>query len=216
MRSSTSLKRGVNESSSHWLNLSSWLLRCVTLLILGQLILGATMRHQHAGLAIPDFPLAYGKIWPAMDAGAVEVYNQKRMEATAVNPITAAQIALQMAHRLVAVLILAGVALSAWLTRRNVGSKNPLSKMTLGWLVLIMAQAILGATTIWSGKAADVATAHVLLGALSLSCGTMISITAWKVFAVKLASEKSASAVRTPRPTCSPGLAEANEGIASA
>ncbi len=39
-----------------------------TLLILGQLALGATMRHQHAGLAIPDFPQAYGKVWPATDA----------------------------------------------------------------------------------------------------------------------------------------------------
>ena len=39
-------------------------------LIFGQLILGATMRHQHAGLAIPDFPLAYGKLWPAMDAAS--------------------------------------------------------------------------------------------------------------------------------------------------
>ena len=29
------------------------------------------MRHQHAGLAIPDFPLAYGKIWPDTSAAAV-------------------------------------------------------------------------------------------------------------------------------------------------
>src|SRR5690349_14955358 len=33
------------------------LLLGTTLLILSQLVLGATMRHQHAGLAIPDFPL---------------------------------------------------------------------------------------------------------------------------------------------------------------
>src|SRR5437667_3258603 len=29
----------------------------LTLWLFAQLILGATMRHQHAGLAIPDFPL---------------------------------------------------------------------------------------------------------------------------------------------------------------
>src|SRR6266540_1179473 len=29
---------------------------CTTILVFGQLILGAIMRHQHAGLAIPDFP----------------------------------------------------------------------------------------------------------------------------------------------------------------
>ncbi len=33
-----------------------------TLLIVCQLILGATMRHQHAGLAIPDFPAAFGHL----------------------------------------------------------------------------------------------------------------------------------------------------------
>jgi len=223
-RSITSLKRGVNESSLRlgncwWTDrccsgLSSWVITCVTLLILGQLILGATMRHQHAGLAIPDFPLAYGKIWPATDSASVEHYNQQRIEATALNPITGFQIALQMVHRLVAILILAGVAFSAWLTRKNFGSKNPLSKMTLGWLVLILAQAVLGAATIWSGKAADVAMAHVLLGALSLASGTTISLTAWKAIGAKIAP--ALGAVRTPRPVSSPGIAHANEGIASA
>jgi cytochrome c oxidase assembly protein subunit 15 len=155
-----------------------WLVSGATFLILAQLILGATMRHQHAGLSIPDYPLAYGKIWPATDPASVELYNQKRIEGTAVNPITSFQIALQMVHRMVAVLILAGVAFAAWSTRRNLGAKNPLSKFTAGWLVLILAQVLLGAATIWSGKAADVATAHVLLGALSLASGALISLVA--------------------------------------
>ena len=77
------------------LELSTLALLCSagdTVLILGQLTLGAAMRHQHAGLAIPDFPLAYGKLWPAMDAASVAHYNQQRMEVTAANPITAFQI----------------------------------------------------------------------------------------------------------------------------
>jgi cytochrome c oxidase assembly protein subunit 15 len=41
---------------------------------------------------------------------------------------------------------------------------------------LILAQALLGAATIWSNKAADVATAHVLVGALSLGMGAMLSL----------------------------------------
>ena len=36
-----------------------WLTLATTILIFCQLALGATMRGQHAGLAIPDFPLAY-------------------------------------------------------------------------------------------------------------------------------------------------------------
>ena len=167
----TSLKRGVN---------LTWLVISLTVFILVQLILGATMRHQHAGLSIPDFPLAYGKIWPATDPASVERYNQKRIEATAMNPITAFQVVLQMVHRLVALAILGGVGLAAWVTRRKLGSKNALSSMTLAWLGLILAQAILGAATIWSDKAADIATAHVLVGALSLMSGALISVVAWQ------------------------------------
>ena len=36
----------------------------MTFLVFVQLIVGAAMRHQHAGLAIPDFPSAYGGFWP--------------------------------------------------------------------------------------------------------------------------------------------------------
>jgi cytochrome c oxidase assembly protein subunit 15 len=108
-----------------------------------------------------------------------------------------------MVHRMVAFLIIAGVAFSAWLTRRSLGSKSPLSKMTLGWIVLILAQAILGAATIWSGKAADVATAHVLLGALSLASGTLISLQSWRICATiqQVPNASPTGAVRTPRPT---------------
>jgi cytochrome c oxidase assembly protein subunit 15 len=155
-----------------------WLLVSATALIFGQLILGATMRHQHAGLAIPDFPLAYGKLWPAMDPASVELYNQRRLEVMAVKPITAFQIGLQMTHRMMAVLILAVVAACAWSLRRSLGAKHALSKAALVWLGLILAQAILGAATILTDKAADVTTAHVLLGALSLAAGAMLTVVA--------------------------------------
>jgi hypothetical protein len=35
---------------------------------------------------------------------------------------------------------------------------------------------LLGAATIWSDKAADIATAHVLVGAMSLALGGMLSL----------------------------------------
>jgi heme A synthase len=43
---------------------------------------------------------------------------------------------------------------------------------------MILAQATLGAATILTDKAADVATAHVLLGALSLAMGAVVSVVA--------------------------------------
>ena len=149
------------------------LVLATTLLILVQLILGAWMRHQHAGLAIPDFPLAYGKLWPPMDAASVALYNQQRLEIVSVNPITSFQIGLQMAHRIMAALILAAVAACAGWTLRRLGPKTALGKLALLWLGLVLAQALLGATTIWSNKAADIAMAHVLGGALCLALGTV-------------------------------------------
>ncbi len=163
-----------------------WWFLATTILIFLQLVVGATMRHQHAGLAIPDFPLAYGKLWPAMDAAAVAAYNAGRLEVTTANPITAAQIALQMAHRLMALAILVGAGVLAWQTRQrrsdaalgdsnkprpNHGAAGSLRRLSFFWLGLIIVQAGLGAWTIWSQKAADVATAHVLVGALSLVTG---------------------------------------------
>ncbi len=144
-----------------------------TILIFGQLILGATMRHQHAGLAIPDFPAAYGKIWPDTSAAAVARYNADRIEVISENPITAFQIVLQMMHRMVAVAIFIGVAVSAQRAWRRLGKKDPLTRLAVFWLALIAGQIALGAWTIWSNKAADVATAHVLVGALSLVTGAL-------------------------------------------
>jgi heme a synthase len=167
-----------------------YLLLASTVLIFAQLLLGATMRHQHAGLAIPDFPLAYGHLWPASDPASVAHYNQQRIEITAANPITAFQIQLQMTHRVTAVIILGAVAWCAWRTRRWRGKDCNETQRRIGcyvrvWLGLILAQVFLGAATIWSNKAADIATAHVLVGALSLALGAIVSIMSfqeWKEF----------------------------------
>jgi heme a synthase len=147
----------------------------ITVMLLGQLILGATMRHQHAGLAIPDFPRAHGAWWPATDAASIARYNQSRGEVAALNPVTAFQIYAQMAHRIMALGILFAVAWLAGAVRRTAPGSF-LSIGAGGWLVLILAQACLGVFTIWSNKAADVATAHVALGAVSLVTGVMLSI----------------------------------------
>ncbi len=157
--------------------LHRWFL-LTTLLVLVQLMLGAAMRHQHAGLAIPDFPTAYGHFWPAIDADSISRYNQNRVEATALNPITAFQIVLQMTHRVVALAIGCLVAVAAGLTRRRLGWHNPLSKMSWAWLGLILLQMFLGAATIWTGKSADIATAHVACGALALMAGALLTMIA--------------------------------------
>jgi cytochrome c oxidase assembly protein subunit 15 len=149
-----------------------------TSLVFAQLVLGATMRHQHAGLAIPDFPTAYGKVWPDLDAASIDRYNHARVEVSALNSITAFQVSLQMIHRLVAVLIGLAVVGCAALAARRLGRRHPLSRFSRIWLGLIALQILLGAATIWTGKSADIATAHVAVGALALASGTLATILA--------------------------------------
>ena len=158
------------------------LLRGTVLLILCQLMLGASMRHQHAGLAVPDFPLAYGTLWPATDAAALERINRarERTETRDFKPITAGQIGLHMMHRATALAILGAVAACAWRTRRELGGAALLSRLTAGWLGLIVVQASLGAWTVWSNKAADIATLHVVMGSLSLACGALLTVVAFR------------------------------------
>ena len=169
-----------------------WLVLATTILIFVQLMLGATMRGQHAGLAIRDFPLAYGHIWPDTSDAAVARYNANRIEINGDNPITAFQITLQMAHRVTALAILVMVTACAWIAHRR-GSRpaaaenaNSLKvenevgrRISIFWLALMVAQIGLGAWTIWSNKAADVATLHLMGGALALVTGALWCIIAF-------------------------------------
>jgi cytochrome c oxidase assembly protein subunit 15 len=150
-----------------------------TILIFCQLIMGATMRAEHAGLSINTFPSAYGKVWPDTNPEAIQHYNAERMEITNINSITAFQVILQMAHRIGALAIFLCVTLCAVLAWRNLGARDALTKFAFFWLGLIVVQIGLGAATILTNKAADVATAHVLVGALSLVTGALWCIIAF-------------------------------------
>jgi len=81
-----------------------------------------------------------------------------------------------MIHRLVAVLISGMVAFCAWKTVRSFSRRNVISKLAVAWLGLILIQVGLGAWTVLSNKAADIATAHVVVGVLSLATGSMLCI----------------------------------------
>lgn len=138
-----------------------------------QLVIAATMRQQHAGLAIPDFPLAYGRLYPATDAESLARINQQRAAIIDDAPVTAFQIHLQMAHRVVAVLLVGGVVSFAL---RQGRSGAPWTLWSRVWAALLLAQFALGAATIWTGKRDGVATAHVAIGAASLLTGMTLGI----------------------------------------
>lgn len=155
-----------------------WTYLVATFLIFAQLVIGATMRHEHAGLAIPDFPLAHGKLWPDTGPEAIERYNRQRMEVFSVKPITATHVVVHMTHRVTALAILVAVGVAAVRTFRSSAAGPLLRKLAVAWVTLIGIQILLGAWTVWSDKAADIATAHVMVGLFSLATGAMLCLIA--------------------------------------
>jgi cytochrome c oxidase assembly protein subunit 15 len=154
-----------------------------TIAIYAQLALGATMRHQHKDLAILDFPTANGVWIPDTSADALAKFNAWR-DAHGLSDVDAFQIWLQMVHRFVAALI--GIAVILFCTRvwKDANQVVSLRWLSILWVALFFLQFILGASTIWSNKAADIATAHVAVGAIMLSFG----VSAWATSARVLRS----------------------------
>ena len=147
-----------------------------TIIIYLQLALGATMRHQHKDLAILDFPTVNGAWIPDTSAATLVKINAWR-DARALSDVNAFQIWLQMVHRFVAVVIGAAVIVFCARVQRYVPEVNALRRLSIGWVILFFVQFTLGAWTIWSNKAADVATTHVAVGAIMLSFG----VNAWAI-----------------------------------
>ena len=120
--------------------------------IFAQLLIGAVMRHDRAGLAIPDFPLALGRLVP---------------------PISSFAVGIHFAHRVWALVVAGCVAACLASAVRSRRSGLARTGAVLAGLVLV--QIALGAATVLSRKAVPIATAHVATGALLL--GTALAFT---------------------------------------
>jgi len=131
------------------------------------------MRHQHRDLAILDFPTANGAWIPETSAIALARINAWR-DARGLSDVDAFQIWLQMAHRFLASIITVTVVAFCLRVWRDAQGVAALRRLSILWVALVVCQIALGAWTIWSNKAADVATAHVAVGAIMLSFGVSI------------------------------------------
>src|SRR6266403_1624421 len=173
------------------------LVLATTIAIYLQLGLGATMRHQHRDLAILDFPTANGAWIPDTSTAALAQVNAWR-DARGLSDVTAFQIWLQMAHRFLAFIIAIAVIAFAVCVWRDATRFAALKRLAMFWVVLVICQIALGAWTIWSNKAADVATAHVALGAVMLSFGVSISAICGQVTPVSRRGAAGARALAVP------------------
>jgi heme a synthase len=168
--------RDVDPSRRRWIQRIKSIAMATTIAIYAQLALGATMRHQHKDLAILDFPTANGAWIPDASTAALANINAWR-DAHALSDVDAFQIWLQMAHRFLAVLIGVAVIVFALRVRKVAKEITALRRLSIWWVILFFLQFTLGAWTIWSNKAADVATTHVAVGAIMLSFG----VSAWAI-----------------------------------
>jgi cytochrome c oxidase assembly protein subunit 15 len=123
-----------------------------------QLILGALMRHTQSGLAIPDFPLAFGRIIP---------------------PMTSSHVMIHFAHRLGAVAVTTMIIWTYLRIRRHYGDHSLLRTPATVMLILVCTQVTLGAFTIWTAKSVVVTTLHVATGALVLGSSVVLLIRAF-------------------------------------
>jgi heme a synthase len=158
-----------------------------TALIYAQLALGATMRHQHRDLSITDFPLAYGQTIPATDPATIARINQAR-DAQALSDVSAGQIWLQLGHRFLAAIICLTIAAFWFLVRRKQTAIPFLRRLSNLWLGLVILQITLGAWTVLSNKAADIATAHVAVGAVTFAIAVAVSAALLRIGAASAAS----------------------------
>jgi cytochrome c oxidase assembly protein subunit 15 len=124
-----------------------------------QILVGATMRHTGAGLAIPDFPFAFGQLVP---------------------PVWTSAIAIHYAHRVGAVVV-AAVALAAvghvlYHHRR----RSELLRPALLLLLLLAVQITLGALTVLSGRQYVLNSLHVVTGASVLATSLVLTLRSWR------------------------------------
>lgn len=171
----------------------------LTSLIFINMAVAATMRHSHTGLSIPDFPTAYGQILPPLDPQTLEEINTDRI-AHNIPETTSTLIALQFIHRLIAYFLAVAVL---WFSYRLFKSGGVLKNWAMLFPVLIAIQITLGAWTIWSNKAADIATAHVAIGASIFILSGLITIIGYRACWDAKRPGSTRKSVETP-----PNLAE--------
>ena len=148
-----------------------------------QLVLGALMRHTHSGLAIPDFPLAYGHLFPPFDPAGLERLNAFRMQLD-LEPVALSQIWIHFAHRIGALVVSIIILGAVRHIFKNYKSESMLREPALIVLALMVVQVVLGALTVWSGKGMEIATAHVACGALLLATNVLLMMRTFYLYKV--------------------------------
>ena len=131
-----------------------------TVLIYVQILVGAAMRHTGAGLAIPDFPLMFGRLVP-------DHWDPK--------------IAVHFAHRVGAVIVSLAIIATAGHVWYHHARRRELTRPATLLLALVVVQVTLGALTVLSQRAVWINSLHVVCGALVLTTSLVLTLRTWRV-----------------------------------
>jgi cytochrome c oxidase assembly protein subunit 15 len=152
----------------------------LTIAVFCQLILGAIMRHSQAGLVVPDFPFAFGSVFPSLSADSLHSYEtiliQRDLRLAADGPVSSFQIVIHLLHRYWGFALGLGSLLAAIVFFRHRGISTILKVAATSLPVLLLLQAFLGYETIASRKDPIIATLHQTNGALVLASLVLFSL----------------------------------------
>ncbi len=131
-----------------------------TIAVYLQLLLGALMRHTGAGLAIPDFPLAFGGLIPPFEADGVAVH---------------------FAHRIGALIVLGLTARLA--IRAHATADKRFRRLGAFVSSLVLIQIGLGGAAVLTNKAVTPTTIHVATGAAILGLCWLLTLRSMRLLA---------------------------------
>jgi len=120
-----------------------------------QILVGAVVRHIGAGMAIPTFPLAAGRLIPEFISYLV---------------------GWQFAHRVGALVVAVAVLWTSGRLLRRHADQPYLARPAAALAVLLILQILLGALTIWRQRAVTPTTAHVVTGALLFATTVLLAV----------------------------------------
>ena len=141
-------------------------------LVFLQILAGAVMRHLGAGLAIPDFPLSFGRLVPEFATGSI---------------------AAAYVHRAGGFVVAAAVIAMAVRLRRFAAG-HPLRGVSYVLMTVVFGQVLLGGYVIWSGRQPHVTSLHVMTGAITLAISVVLML------ATRTVAWRRSGVVRSRRP----------------
>lgn len=128
----------------------------LTAVIFLQILAGAVLRHLGAGLAIPDFPLSFGRVIPEF---------------------VSKEVVAAFVHRAGGLVVAACViAMAVRLLRYD--RNHPLRALAHLLMSVVAAQIVLGGYVIWSGKQPHITSLHVMVGAFTLALSMILTLAA--------------------------------------